>query len=58
MNLSVTNAPGFGTVFLQSSTNLVDWKTIATNAATGNPLTYSFPMASKPGKFFREVQIP
>lgn len=58
MNLSVTNAPSLGTVFLQSSTNLTDWKTIATNTATGDPLTYSYPMAGTPRKFFRELQIP
>jgi hypothetical protein len=58
VNLSVTNAPSLGTVFLQSSTDLTDWKTVATNVATGNPLTYSYPATSKAGKFFRVFQVP
>jgi hypothetical protein len=58
LNILVTNAPSLGTVVLQSSTNLTDWKTVATNAATGDPLTYSFPTTSEPGKYFRAVQIP
>jgi len=59
LNLSLTNVPDAGTVFLQTSTNLIAWWTVATNAnPTGNDLEYSFPMTNRPGAFFRAIQTP
>jgi transglutaminase-like putative cysteine protease len=58
-NLSLTNVPDEGTVFLQASTNLIAWSSIATNTnPAGNSLPYSFPATNQPGRFFRAVQIP
>jgi transglutaminase-like putative cysteine protease len=59
LNLSLTNVPDEGTVFLQTSTNLIAWSAVATNNnPTRNSLEYSFPVTNQPGTFFRALQIP
>lgn len=58
LNLSITNTPDEGTVILQSSMNLLSWLPVATNAASGDALSYSFPATNRPGDFFRVVQDP
>jgi len=51
--------PSEGTVFLQSSSNLTSWSTVATNAdPAGNPFAYAFPMTNKPGGYYRATQVP
>jgi len=59
VNVSVTNVPYEGTVFLQESTNLTTWTTAATNSSpSGTTLKYTFPATNRPGMFFRTCQIP
>ena len=59
LNLTLTNVPGTGTVFLQTSTNLITWTALVTNTnPAGNSLEYSCPATNRPGKFFRALQIP
>lgn len=48
---------GFSYV-VQSSTNLVDWVSLATNVASANPAPFSDPMDSAGTKFYRVGRLP
>jgi len=54
----VSDPPAEGSVVIETSADLKSWLPIATNSATGNPLSYSFPTANKPVAFFRARVVP
>ncbi len=58
IQLLLNDPPTEGSVVIQASSNLVNWWPIATNAATGNPLTYSFPSSNQPAAFYRAQVAP
>jgi transglutaminase-like putative cysteine protease len=58
VTLSLTNVPTEGSVIVESSTNLLNWSPIATNSASGSPLTYHFPLTNHDRCFYWPVQIP
>ena len=49
--------PGLAYV-VQSSTNLVDWVSLVTNVASGNPVPFSDPFDSTGIKFYRVGRLP
>jgi hypothetical protein len=48
---------GFSYV-VQSSTNLVDWVSLATNVASGNPVPFSDPFDAAGTRFYRVGRLP
>jgi hypothetical protein len=60
LNVTLTNVPSEGTVYLLASTNVLSaWTTVATDAnPTGTNLVYTFPSTNRPGRFFRSSQVP
>ena len=54
----LSEVPTEGSVVIQSSTNLITWSPVVTNAATGNPLNYLFPNTNGPRRFYRANIIP
>jgi transglutaminase-like putative cysteine protease len=54
----LNDPPSEGTVVIETSTDLQAWRPIATNAATGNPLAYSFPSTNRPAGLFRAKVVP
>lgn len=54
--VNLSDVPTEGSALLQTSTNLINWLTLATNAASGNVLNYSFPNTNGPHRFYR-VQV-
>lgn len=57
---TLTNAPFDGSIVLESSTNLLTWSPVATNAASvaTNSFSFSIPMAGQVRQFFRANQVP
>jgi Transglutaminase-like superfamily len=57
---TLTNAPGDGSIVIESSTNLVTWSPVVTNAASVNSNSFPFSIAltSQGRRFFRVNQIP
>lgn len=59
LDVTLTNVPNEGTVFIEASSNLTAWLAIATNLNPSESLLdYSFPETNGPGMFFRARQIP
>jgi len=58
IGLTVNDPPTEGSIIVETSTNLAAWSPIATNAATGDPLSFSFPSTNKPAAFFRARVMP
>lgn len=59
LDVTLTNVPNEGTVFIEASSNLTAWLAIATNLNPSESLLdYSFPETNRPGMFFRARQIP
>ena len=57
---NLTNAPGDGSIIIETSTNLVSWSPGVTNAASANTnsFSYTFPAVITGRQFFRANQIP
>lgn len=57
---NLTNAPGDGSIVIESSTDLVTWSPVVTNLASPNTnsFPYSFSVAKPVRQFFRVNQIP
>jgi transglutaminase-like putative cysteine protease len=56
--LCLSDTPAAGSIVLQTSTNLTAWSPVATNAANGNAINYSFPNTNAPRRFYRVQVIP
>ena len=58
--LTLTNAPADGSIVIESSTNLLTWSPVVSNAASAdtNSFSFSFPMTSGVRQFFRANQVP
>jgi hypothetical protein len=54
----LSDAPTEGSVVIQSSTNLMTWSPVVTNAATGSDLNYSFLNTNKLHQFYRAKVSP
>jgi len=46
------------TYVIQSSSNLMNWASLATNVASGNPMPFSGPFDSTGAKFYRVGRLP
>jgi len=57
---SLTNAPGDGSIIIETSPDLATWSPVVTNAANvnSNSLLYAIPFANHGRQFFRANQIP
>jgi hypothetical protein len=54
----LSDAPTEGSVVVQTSTNLAVWSPVATNAANGSVINYSFPTTNGVHSFYRAKVIP
>ncbi len=54
----LSDAPTEGSVVIQTSTNLITWSPVVTNAATGSDLNYSFLNTNKLHQFYRAKVSP
>ena len=44
--------------FVQNSSNLIDWLSVATNVAVGNPVHYTSPLPPDDARYFRVGRLP
>jgi len=53
-----SDSPANGSVVIQTSTNLITWSPVVTNATTGSVLNYSFPNTNGSRRFYRAQVSP
>ena len=54
----LSDPPTEGSIVIQTSTNLLNWASVMTNAATGSVIDYSFPNTNGLRRFYRAQVNP
>jgi hypothetical protein len=58
LQFSLSDPPTEGSVIIEASTNLTAWSPVATNSATGVPISFSLPVTNGNQGFFRSIVVP
>jgi transglutaminase-like putative cysteine protease len=57
-SFDLTDAPASGSVIVETSTNLINWSPLVTNALSGNVIHYSFRTGTGDRGFYRATVVP
>jgi len=58
VSFDLTDVPPAGSAIVETSTNLINWSPLVTNALSGNVIHYSFPTGTGDRGFYRATVVP